>query len=209
MAGLKSEEGRRAVELCLPGMRPVPNRLCFLLALIWLGSHPYLLAHEISRSKCPRPEQGSVVSEPEDLRSIHGELKVELTISNEIESDGSTRYCYLDQNGDESPNLRVKPGDLVVIHLKNNLTPSPSGASAKSHHMPRPAGDTAACPAGSMTAVSTNLHFHGLTIPPVCHQDDVLKTSTQPGDPPFEYRFRIPADADRSEAVDSNPGEEL
>jgi FtsP/CotA-like multicopper oxidase with cupredoxin domain len=42
--------------------------------------------------------------------------------------------------------------------------------------------------------VSTNLHFHGLTIPPVCHQDDVMKTSVQPGDAPFEYRFRIPAD---------------
>ena len=44
-----------------------------------------------------------------------------------------------------------------------------------------------------MTATSTNLHFHGLTIPPVCHQDDVLKTSISPRDPAFEYRFRIPA----------------
>ena len=43
-----------------------------------------------------------------------------------------------------------------------------------------------------MTRESTNLHFHGLTIPPVCHQDDVLHTSVQPGDAPFEYRFRIP-----------------
>ncbi len=43
-------------------------------------------------------------------------------------------------------------------------------------------------------STSTNLHFHGLTIPPVCHQDDVLKTSISPDDPPFEYRFRIPAD---------------
>jgi FtsP/CotA-like multicopper oxidase with cupredoxin domain len=43
-----------------------------------------------------------------------------------------------------------------------------------------------------MTPTSTNLHFHGLTILPVCHQDDVLKTSIQPSDPPFEYRFRIP-----------------
>jgi FtsP/CotA-like multicopper oxidase with cupredoxin domain len=48
--------------------------------------------------------------------------------------------------------------------------------------------------AAAMTAISTNLHFHGLTVPPVCHEDDVLKTSISPGDPPFEYRFRIPAD---------------
>jgi FtsP/CotA-like multicopper oxidase with cupredoxin domain len=41
---------------------------------------------------------------------------------------------------------------------------------------------------------ATNLHFHGLTIPALCHQDEVLKTSIGPGDPPFEYRFRIPAE---------------
>jgi FtsP/CotA-like multicopper oxidase with cupredoxin domain len=45
-----------------------------------------------------------------------------------------------------------------------------------------------------MSATNTNLHFHGLTIPAVCHQDDVLRTSIGRGDPPFEYRFRIPAD---------------
>jgi FtsP/CotA-like multicopper oxidase with cupredoxin domain len=44
-----------------------------------------------------------------------------------------------------------------------------------------------------MSLTSTNLHFHGLTIPPICHQDDVLKTSVQPGDPPFQYRIQIPA----------------
>jgi hypothetical protein len=40
-----------------------------------------------------------------------------------------------------------------------------------------------------MTPVSTNLHFHGLTVPPVCHQDDALKTSIQPDDAPFDYRL--------------------
>jgi FtsP/CotA-like multicopper oxidase with cupredoxin domain len=49
------------------------------------------------------------------------------------------------------------------------------------------------CASGIMSAVSTNLHFHGLTIPPVCHQDEVLKTSVQPGDE-FEYRFSVPDD---------------
>jgi FtsP/CotA-like multicopper oxidase with cupredoxin domain len=45
-----------------------------------------------------------------------------------------------------------------------------------------------------MTPISTNLHFHGMTVPPVCHQDDVIQTSIQPDDPPFEYRMQIPAD---------------
>jgi FtsP/CotA-like multicopper oxidase with cupredoxin domain len=33
-----------------------------------------------------------------------------------------------------------------------------------------------------------------LTIPAVCHQDEVLKTSIQPGTTPFEYRIQIPKD---------------
>ena len=45
------------------------------------------------------------------------------------------------------------------------------------------------CESGAMTPVSTNLHFHGLTVPPVCHQDDALKTSIQPDDAPFDYRL--------------------
>ncbi len=44
-----------------------------------------------------------------------------------------------------------------------------------------------------MSITSTNLHFHGLTVPALCHQDDVLKTSIAAGAAPFEYRFRIPA----------------
>ncbi len=45
-----------------------------------------------------------------------------------------------------------------------------------------------------MTVASTNLHFHGLAVPPVCHQDETLKTHIEPGDPPFEYRIQIPRD---------------
>ena len=44
-----------------------------------------------------------------------------------------------------------------------------------------------------MTASSTNVHFHGLNIPPTCHQDDVIKTLVQPNDPPFQYSTRIPS----------------
>lgn len=54
--------------------------------------------------------------------------------------------------------------------------------------------DSDACASSSMTMTpaATNLHFHGLTIPPVCHQDDVLNTSIGPGSAPFQYKFRIP-----------------
>jgi FtsP/CotA-like multicopper oxidase with cupredoxin domain len=123
------------------------------------------------------------------LRSQDGVLKLQLAIHNFKEKDGSTRYCYLLADGTQSPTLRLNPGDLLVLNLKNELS--------ESNDLRRRATTTVQsdpCTSGAMTPTSTNLHFHGLTLPPVCHQDDVLRTSIQSGDPPFEYRFRIPAD---------------
>ncbi|WP_263375478.1 multicopper oxidase family protein [Granulicella aggregans] len=149
-------------------------------------------AQSLDKSPCPRPQAGSTVEEPEDLRSINGVLEVQLTAFDSVEPGGATRYCYADSAGRESPNLRVIPGDLVVLRLKNLLKEPAKNAAANPHaHAHHPASEDP-CSSGIMSAVSTNLHFHGLTIPPVCHQDDVMKTSVQPGDAPFEYRFRIP-----------------
>ena len=155
-----------------------------------------LRAQVPTKNICPRPQQGSTVEEPEDLRSQNGVLEVELTAIDGADGNGATRYCYTDAAGRESPNLRANAGDLVILHLKNALTdPNPGGtgaAQAHSHKQAQTSSDP--CTSGIMSPVSTNLHFHGLTIPPVCHQDDVMKTSVQPGDAPFEYRFRIPED---------------
>jgi FtsP/CotA-like multicopper oxidase with cupredoxin domain len=149
---------------------------------------------------CQRPRVGSAIAEPEDLRSRDGVLKVDLTIQNSTEANGSTRYCYVDGNGNQSPNLRLNPGDLLILNLKNSLAPADPAAAQGDHPHTHATADKNGDPCASvsafhqsMTPASTNLHFHGLTIPPVCHQDDVLKTSIGPGDPPFEYRFQIPA----------------
>jgi FtsP/CotA-like multicopper oxidase with cupredoxin domain len=139
---------------------------------------------------CDRPSPGSVVPEPEDLRSQNGELTVDLTIDNSVEADGSVRYCYTTADGKVSPNLRLHPGDLLILNLKNDLTDT--GAPAQHHRQDSAKKSGDPCASGLMTATSTNLHFHGLTIPAVCHQDEVLNTSIQPGDKPFQYRFRIP-----------------
>jgi FtsP/CotA-like multicopper oxidase with cupredoxin domain len=162
---------------------------------LWFTVVVLCFTHGLVRaeSKCPRPEPGSVVEEPQDLRSQNGVLEVRLTANDASDVNGSIRYCYTDAAGHESPNLRVHPGDLVVLRLTNALTDLSHGNSvapmqAHAHTSGNP------CTSGIMSPVSTNLHFHGLTIPPVCHQDDVLKTSVQPGDAPFEYRFRIPDD---------------
>jgi FtsP/CotA-like multicopper oxidase with cupredoxin domain len=175
---------------------------------------------------CSRPAPGSLAPEPEDLRSENGVLKVDLTVRNEKQADGSTRYCYVLGDGNQSPTLRLKPGELLILSLRNQLSDmspaEPAANSAHAGHEPtgheHPARDPAAhqhtaskhpvpdrpgaqhavppdpCTSGVMTLTSTNLHFHGLTLPPVCHQDEVFKTSIQPTDPPFEYRFRIPID---------------
>jgi FtsP/CotA-like multicopper oxidase with cupredoxin domain len=131
-----------------------------------------------------------VVGEPEDLRSQNGVLRVDFTYRNSVDANGQESYCYLYENRIEAPTLRLKPGDLLVLTLKNELTPSPASAAAQSHQHSMPGG----CTSGAMSPASTNVHFHGLTVPPVCHQDDVLNTMIQPGDHPFEYRFRIPQD---------------
>ncbi|MGC2404482.1 MAG: multicopper oxidase family protein [Acidobacteriaceae bacterium] len=162
---------------------------------VWAGLAFLCFAPSILRAQvCPRPEAGSVVEEPADLRSQNGVLEAQLTVRNAAQPDGSVRYCYTDTAGHESPNLRVHPGDLVILHLINAQIDVSHGkdSAMPMHQHAHPSADS--CTGGIMSPVSTNLHFHGLTIPPLCHQDDVLRTSIQPGDKPFEYRFHVPDD---------------
>ena len=179
---------------------PTSNGSISLAAALSVVLLAYLpLNSQSAKNVCPRPAVGSIVEEPEDLRARNGILKAELTILNGPNPDGSIRYCYIDAAGRQSPNLRVAPGELVILHLKNALMNSRPGttpslhAHSKIHPEKTAAGSKDPCVSGMMSETSTNLHFHGLTIPPVCHQDEVLKTSVQPGEA-FEYRFRIPDD---------------
>jgi FtsP/CotA-like multicopper oxidase with cupredoxin domain len=163
--------------------------------LIFVHGYPGIRAQEAARDTCARPAAQSAVPEPQDLRSQNGVLKVDLTVRNYADSNGATRYCYISSDGAQSPTLRLNPGDLLILTLKNDLK-SPEHAAptatVSSHSHNSAEKNANPCTSGTMTLTSTNLHFHGLTIPAVCHQDEVLKTSIQPGDSPFEYRFRIP-----------------
>ena len=149
---------------------------------------------------CPRPSPRSVVPEPEDLRSQKGALEVDLTVRNAIQPDGSVRYCYLYKDGSQSPTLRLHPGDLLVLNLKNEMDDRDHpGAGSDHHHGQSKSRENAgmnadACASSSMTMTpaTTNLHFHGLTIPPVCHQDDVLRTSISPAARLFNTNFAFP-----------------
>src|ERR1700675_3915527 len=92
-----------------------------------------LAASADSHDPCLRRAVGSSVPEPQDLRSRNGVLKVELTVRDHRESDGSIRYCYLLADGTQSPTLRFDPGDLLRLSLKNELI-DPLPDSAASHH---------------------------------------------------------------------------
>jgi FtsP/CotA-like multicopper oxidase with cupredoxin domain len=189
----------RLASILLAGLLPL------LVLDACIGSHPAWdslngPARDETPDPCTRPAAGSTVADPQDLRSRDGILEVNLAIHNHREADGSIRYCYtLDKpglaDGAQAPTLRLHPGDLLVLHLSNALTDLGTNVAAGGPFCRAPIGaNRGPCSGGAMTALSTNLHFHGLTVPPVCHQDDVLKTLIQPGDPPFEYRFRIPDD---------------
>ena len=187
--------------------------LVTLLCLVLAGEAAAVLLHvppagmgpntlqRAAGEPCPRPDPESRVTQPENLHSVDGILRVELAIRNHREADGSVRYCYVLPDGNEAPTLRVHPGDLLVLRLHNELIDLslPGGPtvffgklSTFCRGLPQRGADP--CSSGAMSEVATNLHFHGMTVPPVCHQDEVLKTAVQPGDPPFEYRIRIPTD---------------
>jgi FtsP/CotA-like multicopper oxidase with cupredoxin domain len=175
-------------------------------------------AHEY----CPRPGASSAISEPTDLRSENGILVVDFAFRRDVDAHGRERYCYIYKGEVESPNLRLNPGDLLVLRLKNELQvppaapaspvmlPSSSARMSTKSDSKAMATPTSAesrtntddvvsvandeCIGSPMDSRSTNLHFHGLTIPPACHQDDVLHTSIRPTATPFEYRIRVPTD---------------
>lgn len=155
-------------------------------------------AQEDAAKACPRGAEGGTVTDPVDLRSKNGVLQVALIVRNSFNTSGHVLYCYIDEHGNQAPTLRLHPGDTLILTLKNEISLSPALSPQElahaighasphySHLLPDP------CSGGVMTTRATNLHFHGLTVPPVCHQDETLQTMLQPSSSPFEYRIQIP-----------------
>ena len=162
-------------------------RLCCALAFTLIAVYPL----RAQMTSCPsRPPIGSIVGDPFVLKSMDGNLTVNLNMLSYLDENGDQEYCYAYSQGVEAPLLELNPGDNLVINLKNSITPAmdtmPGMSSRSQPGNPCSGG-------GTMTSSSTNIHFHGMNIPPTCHQDDVIKTSIQPGDPVFQYRIRIPS----------------
>ena len=159
----------------------------YLLIILFCAGFPTALL-----AQCPgRPSPGTVVQDAKSLSSQNGVLKAELVMSRSVDIYGYTHYCYVYNDGSkpvESPTLRVNPGDRLVLFVKDHIE---GGGDTKQMKMPQPSGKICG-DSGPMTLESTNVHFHGMNVPPVCHQDDVINTLIQPNTDPFEYNMQIP-----------------
>lgn len=138
-----------------------------LSAMGWCASS----ARATTPDVCPQPEIGSAEEQPAEIESVGGVLRVELRMRSEVDACGRVRYCYVSSDGKIAPTLRLNTGDWLVVELKNEIATAATRANAK--QMPMAMRDVAAktdpCAGGIMIDGATNLHFHGLAVPPVCH----------------------------------------
>jgi FtsP/CotA-like multicopper oxidase with cupredoxin domain len=151
---------------------------------------------------CPlRPNPGIVVQDQLSLSSQNGALNLGLTIQNAADTYGYMHYClnYATSNGIvEAPTLRLNPGDTLTLDLTDQLNVVVPASAYRKYPMSRMehssgAPTTDPCKSQIMDFNTTNLHFHGLNVPPVCHQDDVVNTLLQPSTTPFRYQIQIPS----------------
>jgi len=140
---------------------------------------------------CPsRPDSGTVVADPFNISSQNGALTAQFTLDHSVDISGYTHYCYKYQAPTqvvEAPTLRVNPGDVLNLDVVDRIKDS----DATKMNMAPPLGP--ACgDGGTATINSTNVHFHGMNVPPVCHQDDVINTLIQPGTAGFQFNVHVP-----------------
>jgi FtsP/CotA-like multicopper oxidase with cupredoxin domain len=165
-------------------------------------------SHANAQAICPvAVPPGSPVLNPLDLFSENGTLNVDLKLQNQKEDDGYMHYCYIymyQGQPVEAPTLRMNPGDHLVLNLTDNIqapydrygaarkAPMADMAGMAGHQHSQSSRPSDQCSGREMTLDSTNIHFHGMNISPVCHQDDVLNTIIQSGDPAFQYNIQVP-----------------
>jgi FtsP/CotA-like multicopper oxidase with cupredoxin domain len=164
------------------------------LATLALGLALPVCAVAQPMQPCPRFPAGSALVPPPDLFSDDGVLRVNFTYLTRVDQNGNTLFCFVTSDGSQSPTLHVRPGDQLVINFKNGLT------AGSTHHGPHampamtmsgPPSDT--CGAVVMTDTSVNIHYHGTNTPPVCHQDEVIRTLVNAGET-FQYDVHFPSD---------------
>lgn len=145
-------------------------------------------------AQCPaRPVSGSLVENPYAIQPRNGVLQADFVLGHSVDEAGFTHYCYQYQAPSgivEAPTLRVNPGDTLKLNLADRVQEQ-DASKVTMHHA---AGGQVCGDGGTPTVSSTNMHFHGMPVSPVCHQDDVIDTLIQPGTPAFDFNIPIPKD---------------
>jgi FtsP/CotA-like multicopper oxidase with cupredoxin domain len=160
----------------------------FIAAFIFKGSNTPVFSQPPSSTApliaaaqvCERPKAGSLVVNPFNLRNLSARRPIDLT----VQASGDDQNCYLYDKKIEAPTLRIKPGEqgnTLTIRLANALGADSTQAPTVENN----------CVGGMPPKNSTNLHFHGFNVQPVCHQDEVVTTSIAPNKT-FEYKIDIP-----------------
>jgi FtsP/CotA-like multicopper oxidase with cupredoxin domain len=160
----------------------------FIAAFIFKGSNTPVFSQPPSSTVpliaaaqvCERPKAGSLVVNPFNLRNLSARRPIDLT----VQQSGDDQNCYLYDKKIEAPTLRIKPGEqgnTLTIRLSNALGANSTQAPTVENN----------CVGGMPPKNSTNLHFHGFNVQPVCHQDEVVATSIAPNKT-FEYKIDIP-----------------
>jgi len=171
-------------------MRELPKSICtgiLGLLLVAIASSGALARVPTGNDPCPRPAQGSVITNPPDIYSENGVLKVRFDYYTTVDQWGRTLFCYVTADKMEAPTLHLMPGDTLDLTLTNKEQGSPPP------NVETVAGKANVCGAFDMTPQSVNLHFHGMNVTPHCHGDNVITTLVNPGQS-FHYTIRVPKD---------------
>ena len=114
-------------------------------------------------------------------------LKVNFNYYTSVDNEGRTLFCFVTQDGLESPTLHVWPGDKIEMTVTNMVPAAPGGPAEIVSN-----GDMV-CGNAMMTLTSVNVHFHGTNTSPTCHSDEVIHTLINSGET-FKYTIQIPKD---------------
>lgn len=122
---------------------------------------------------CPHLQSGTVVQDPPILRSANGSLEVDFAYKTSFDSNGNPKFCYITSDNLQSPTLYLSVGDTLKITLRNEL---PANINAtESGFVGKLPGNFSICPqtTPSYNAGTTNFHFHGMEVKPICNGDQV------------------------------------
>jgi len=153
----------------------------FVSALLVLAaSQAWADGHGVN---CPRFAPGSVVLPPPDIFSQNGALNVQFNYFTRVDQDGRSLFCFQTPDGMEGPTLRINPGDQLNILAANDV---PQGTPVEQvSNSQNQCGDL------EMYTSSLNIHYHGTTTSPKCHQDQVIHTIINSGEK-FQYNVAFP-----------------